>query len=262
MANSDNPSSVSDEPPPHSPSPESPPLHELGDAGIASHLGAESEGLVDVTPECPICYQFFMEPLTPDCGHTFCRACLLSCTRLAPDGRNCPICRVAITIRDPVAHAVDREVVEAVLDKVGAEAYEARRLVDQARVEALVKQADEMLPIFAMAPGGRVGGQVALHFFEPRYKILIRRAWEGNRMFVFAPQAPRPGLRAVVVEIYSAAFAHDGRANIRGIGVASIKLGEVWVEEGTCGLACTRVRASELPEVAYVDTRNKCCTLM
>ena len=30
------------------------------------------------------------------------------------------------------------------------------------------------------------GAPISLHFFEPRYKILIRRAWEGNRVFVWA----------------------------------------------------------------------------
>ena len=48
---------------------------------------------VDRSLECPVCCSFLCEPLTLDCTHSFCRSCLLQATRLAPDGRLCPICR-------------------------------------------------------------------------------------------------------------------------------------------------------------------------
>ena len=64
---------------------------------------------------------------------------------------------------------------------------------------ALLEEAEHTLPIFAMTPGTQVGAPVRLHFFEPRYKILIRRAMEGSRSFVFCGEVPREGGHAVIV---------------------------------------------------------------
>eukprot|EP01051_Picozoa_sp_SAG22_P004494 SAG22_NODE_243_length_14055_cov_3.073015_2_plen_173_part_00 len=118
--------------------------------------------------------------------------------------------------------------------------YAAKAAANEAQLAELVHQANTELPIFAMYPGTCVGAPVALHFFEPRYKILIRRAAEGNRLFVFCAGRPAAGARACVVRIDHAAFLPDGRANVVGVAVEAIELGEVWVEEGTGGLAHTR----------------------
>ena len=80
---------------------------------------------------------------------------------------------------------------------VGSAAYEARYVCEQQLVEEVVQAANTSLPIFAMSPGTRVGAPVLLHFFEPRYKILIRRAWEGSRLFVFCACRPCPGAQPV-----------------------------------------------------------------
>merc|ERR1712032_757410 len=87
----------------------------------------------------------------------------------------------------------------------------------------------------------RPGEHVALHFFEPRYKILIRRAWEGNRSFLCTQCQPREGDTGLLVTVSSARFLSDGRANIEGSGVRRVKLGKVWVEEGTGGLYYAKV---------------------
>ena len=57
-----------------------------------------------------------------------------------------------------------------------------------------------------MHPGTRVGGTVGLHLFEPRYKILIRRAWEGGKEFVYCGCVPRVGAPGVVVRVDDAHF--------------------------------------------------------
>ena len=92
-----------------------------------------------------------------------------------------------------------------------------------------------------MSPGTRVGAHVALHLFEPRYKILIRRAWEGNRLFVYCGASPATAQRGIIVRVDHARFLPDGRANIVGTGVRYITLERAWVEEGTGGLWYTKV---------------------
>jgi len=105
------------------------------------------------------------------------------------------------------------------------------------------------LPVFAMAPGTRVGQEVQLHFFEARYRLLMRRAWDGNRLFVFAPtSAPVPGSRATIVQVVSAVFGPGGAwVDMAGRAVAEVVLEDIWVEPGTGGLACARLAPAPHP---------------
>jgi len=43
---------------------------------------------------CPICLELFIEPVTLDCGHNFCRSCISRCWKQKID--TCPECRQAL----------------------------------------------------------------------------------------------------------------------------------------------------------------------
>lgn len=222
--------------------------------------------------ECSVCLSPLIDAIDLACGHAFCRLCLLKATRLAPDGRSCPLCRSVVDIPSLRNHPAAEGHVVAVRSLLGDDVYAARLAQHQLEVEELTKLADVELPIFFMHPGARVGGRVGLHLFEPRYKILIRRAWEvvdialnpnsatlpapalscccrgraapasavqGNKLFVYCGCYPQPGAPGVIVRIDQATFLPDGRANILGHGVEGIALSEVWVEDGTGGLYYT-----------------------
>ncbi|KAG8463043.1 hypothetical protein KFE25_001816 [Diacronema lutheri] len=189
--------------------------------------------------ECPICLHSLCEPLSLECGHAFCRLCLLQSTRLAPDGRACPLCRRLVGA-DPATHPVDAELATKVRTAIGDAAYTERVRAHSEKVDTFLAESNAVLPIFTMPPGASVGAHVNLHLFEPRYKILIRRAIAGNRLFVFTAQPPHAGIAGVVVRIDVARFLPDGRCNISGVGIEAVRLGETWVEEGTHGLHCTR----------------------
>lgn len=200
----------------------------------------------DNATECPICLDHLTDPLSLGCGHALCRLCLLQSTHLAPDGRACPLCRQLVGIRDPATHPVDGKLEALVRASVGEVVYDKRALAHKERIETFLTDLNTILPIFSMYPGTSVGAPVALHFFEPRFKILVRRVWEGNRLFIFTAQAPRAGVRGVVVRIDIARFLPDGRANIMGVGIEAVQLGECWVEEGTGGLHCTRTPVASI----------------
>lgn len=208
---------------------------------------------LEAAPECPICMGFLCEPLTVGCGHTFCRLCLLQSTRLAPSGRDCPLCRSPVDIRNPILQPTNKVLEAEVLAIVPLSTYEAKRAAHQELLKELQHKAKTHLPIFYMPPGTDVGAPVILHFFEPRYKLLIRRAWEGNQLFVFCASQPRPGLRGVIVRVDRAHFLPDGRANIVGQGVRRIHLRKTWVEEDSGGLYYTSVD----PDDDQVDQGNE-----
>lgn len=143
-----------------------------------------------------------------------------------------------VNVKDQCADSTVETLVRSI---TGDEVYDQKLASNNAELEEIHKVAETHLPIFFMYPGGRVGQEIGLHLFEPRYKILIRRCWEGNRCFVYCGERPTAGTRGVVVRVDSARFMPDGRANISGVGVEGIELGETWVEDGTGGLFYTKV---------------------
>jgi len=185
------------------------------------------------------------------------------------------MCRATLNVRNPATHPVDPDLEAAARAAMPADVLETRLRMAKERLEEIEQEAERTLPVFFMHPGCQVGDPVLLHFFEPRYKILIRRAWEGRRLFVFCPRAPRRGERGVVVQVANAVFLPDGRANIVGRGVQQIVLGETWVEDGTGGLFYTRLDASRqggadlpgpdaLPDTSTGSQRPQpcCCVTM
>jgi len=206
-----------------------------------SVAGSTASGsAVDSSLDCPICMQTYCDPLEMPCGHAFCRLCLAQSTHLAPSGRFCPMCRAPLDACDPETHPASAALEELVRKAVPREVYEARLHTARGRLGELRLQADKMLPVFFNHPGCEVGARVALHFFEPRYKILIRRAWEGSKLFVYCARPPRRGEAGVVVRVDAAKFLADGLVKVQGQGVRQITLGDTWVEDGTGGLFYTR----------------------
>lgn len=116
-------------------------------------------------------------------------------------------------------------------------------------------------PIFYMQPGTSVGERVSLHLFEPRYLLLLTRAMETDRSFIYCAEPPlhraaratlnlgldeEPALeRCVTVLITSVRQRHDGTADIEGRGVKPILLREVVLEPGTGGLFSARATVTE-----------------
>lgn len=43
--------------------------------------------------QCPVCLEVFKEPLMLQCGHSYCKGCLLSLSRHLDSELRCPVCR-------------------------------------------------------------------------------------------------------------------------------------------------------------------------
>jgi len=162
---------------------------------------------------------------------------LLQSTRLAPDGRRCPECRAQIEIKDPAGHPINEELALRIRQVVPAAVLEDREAGDSKQLGAFLAREMQNIPVFYMrGVESQPGESVCLHLFEPRYKILIRRAWEGNKRFLCVQHVPREGDIGLLVQVDEADFLSDGRANVHGRGVERVTLTRAWVEEGTEGL--------------------------
>ncbi|XP_038672904.1 E3 ubiquitin-protein ligase TRIM52-like [Scyliorhinus canicula] len=54
---------------------------------------------------CPICLDFFTDPVSLECGHNFCRSCITQCWE-KKEINSCPECRQAFTERNLRANRV------------------------------------------------------------------------------------------------------------------------------------------------------------
>ncbi|XP_043352987.1 zinc finger protein RFP-like [Dermochelys coriacea] len=49
---------------------------------------------------CPICLEYFTEPVTLECGHNFCQACISQCWEGSDTDISCPLCRETVQQRN------------------------------------------------------------------------------------------------------------------------------------------------------------------
>ncbi|TVY54376.1 LON peptidase N-terminal domain and RING finger protein 1 [Lachnellula cervina] len=136
--------------------------------------------------DCQVCYGLFLEPLTTVCGHTFCRRCV---HRVLDHTNICPICRRTMSIRPGISaqwiesgtqqspsNTLLMMLLAGLCPEVVAERAEA------ARAESTtVGELDTPLFICTLSCPTM---PTFLFIFEPRYRLMIRRAVEnGNGNF-------------------------------------------------------------------------------
>ncbi|KFA65987.1 hypothetical protein S40285_07176 [Stachybotrys chlorohalonatus IBT 40285] len=129
--------------------------------------------------DCQICYALFYDPLTTACGHTFCRSCL---HRILDHSRYCPICRRKLAINpllSPSSYPSNGRLGK-MIETFWADELHSRRQALEAEQTDRHRDFDTALFIctlsFPLMP-------TFLHVFEPRYRLMIRRALEGDGTF-------------------------------------------------------------------------------
>ena len=92
-------------------------------------------------------------------------------------------------------------------------------------------------PIFYYNQPGERGQPLGLHLFEPRYRLMIKRAWSTHKQFVFMPNfvnyQVEHGHIGFVVQLTQCHIEPDGRAMIEGIMSHPVQVIFHWVEANT-----------------------------
>ena len=138
--------------------------------------------------ECSLCMRLLWQPITTPCGHTFCRVCL---DRALDHNGVCPICKspeVKKVYLIERREFVPDEFIESSMRRLIPNDYQERKALQQQEVNEFgggTENAD-VIPIFVCTVS-IPGVPCPLHVFEPRYRLMIRRAMEsGTREFGMA----------------------------------------------------------------------------
>ncbi|PGH16640.1 hypothetical protein AJ80_05142 [Polytolypa hystricis UAMH7299] len=190
--------------------------------------------------DCLVCYALMLDPLTTSCGHTFCRTCV---ARVLDHSNLCPICRRKL----PIVTLVDTEPSNArlsqIIQKLFPEQLSAR--LEASRTEDLgVDISDSStVPLF-ICTLSFPSVSTYLHIFEPRYRLMIRRAMQSgsrkfgmvlpNRTGLFQGALGRsPFLRyGTLLHINRFELLPDGRSLISTTGVSKFKVVSYSVLDG------------------------------
>lgn len=181
--------------------------------------------------ECQVCCALLLDPVTTYCGHTFCRRCL---ERVLDHSQCCPTCRRTLQLpaRLPAqssnVHLTDILVglfPDLLAQRAAAVAIEEKAGSTENSLET---------PIFVCA-ASLPGMPTPLHIFEPRYRLMVRRAWLGNRQFgMVLPNRSGEAQGELGITSFMKYgtmlymqymdFKEDGRSNIWTVGVYKFEI--------------------------------------
>ncbi|KAJ9098147.1 hypothetical protein QFC21_004476 [Naganishia friedmannii] len=178
-----------------------------------------------LTLECDVCTSLFHEPMTTPCGHTFCSRCL---ARSLDHSTRCPVCRQDLpSFSFYQDHPTNKLLTSVVITAFHEEAMERRRGIEEEERDARLDT-----PIFVCSLAFP-GMPTILHVFEPRYRLMLRRAIESGRprfgMVMPARGAGNPNLAGVMeygtmLDIKSIQMLPDGRSMVETVGAYRFRL--------------------------------------
>lgn len=143
------------------------------DINVLSQLLESTHREVD----CQVCYNLMLDPVTTYCGHTLCRKCL---ARVLDHTHHCPVCRRGLAIPPSLQSQSSNRTLVNLLSGLCPDAVAAR--AEAVALEERGGEGDLDVPLFVCTIGFP-NQPTFLRIFEPRYRLMIRRALEGNREF-------------------------------------------------------------------------------
>ena len=191
--------------------------------------------------DCTVCMQILWEPCTTPCGHTFCRPCLTSGLR---HRAACPLCRRPMHGQTPpITVALWEHIQRCFPDEISA-----RREDDSPKPAPPTGEGAAGSPAEAAAgPDEPVslglfvmdilmpGATMRLNIFEPRYRLLVRRALESTRPRIgMAAAQPSGGVYPIFVEasIEECEPQADGRFLLKLRGERAMRVSSLTETDG------------------------------
>jgi hypothetical protein len=175
--------------------------------------------------ECQICVQLLHDPVTSPCGHTFCQKCL---ARAYDHSDTCPLCRADF----PSFARFQSQPINSTLQSLVLSVFPTHSADRLASLQAEERSNPLDTPLFVCTLAWP-NLPTYIHVFEPRYRLMIRRAMESNRQFGMVLPCREPQGRineyGTMLYIQSCHLIEDGRSIVETTGTYRFKI----VERGT-----------------------------
>ncbi|KAL9596571.1 MAG: hypothetical protein Q9219_005698 [cf. Caloplaca sp. 3 TL-2023] len=180
--------------------------------------------------DCQVCYALILDPLTTNCGHTFCRKCV---ARILDHSNLCPICRRNLLVRPGAINEPSNERLSTLLATLCPDLLASR--VETVSQEEQAMSGDTKVPLFVCALA-YPGMPTFLHVFEPRYRLMIRRALESGDgrfgMMMYNERMEMQGDLGLVqfkqygtlLHIRNVEMLPDGRSLIETVGLSRFRV--------------------------------------
>ncbi|KAL2800291.1 PUA-like domain-containing protein [Aspergillus keveii] len=131
------------------------------------------KGAVRNELDCQVCYSLILDPLTTPCGHTFCRSCV---TMALSHSNLCPFCRRKLNMTTSVQSERINKRLSDLIQLFLPDAVASRRADLGSDLEA---GTEGKIPLFVTSLSFPTM-PMALHIFEPRYRLMIQRVMESR----------------------------------------------------------------------------------
>jgi Lon protease-like protein len=227
------------------------------DVAFLEHL----KEAIRVELECQVCYSLMLDPLTTSCGHTFCRKCV---ARVLDHSNLCPACRRIIQLPPGVQAEPTNRGISNLISGLCPDLLQLRIL---AAAQEDVGDGNTNVPLFPCTLA-YPEMPTFLHIFEPRYRLMVRRAIEnGDRKFgmmMYNRRARPQGVLGqtqfmqygTLLHIQNIEIFADGRSLIETKGVSRFKVLETAMRDGYLVGRIQRVDDVSLPEEEAVEVRE------
>lgn len=228
------------------------------DVAVAENLKELTRGEI----ECQVCYTLMLDPLTTSCGHTFCRKCV---ARVLDHSNLCPICRRKLPMPPGVSAEPSNKRISYLLEGLLPDLLQAR-IAAAALEDALDEDFNTALFPCTLAYPNM---PTFLHIFEPRYRLMIRRAMEtGDGKFAMMMYNSNP--RRIQGQLGQCRFMQygtllkikriemfpDGRSLIETIGLYRIKVLEFSMRDGYFVGRVQRIEDISVAEEEAIEARE------
>ena len=209
--------------------------------------------------DCQVCYALLLDPLTLTCGHTFCRKCV---ARVLDHSPLCPVCRRELFMPPSIESEPGNKRLMSLLTSLCPEHVAARE--EAAAQEEPHMSGERNVPLFIVTLA-YPSMPTFLHVFEPRYRLMIRRAIEsGDRKFGMMmynhPPSPQGDLGntdfmqyGTLLHIVSLELLPDSRSLIETIGVSRFRVKSYGRLDGYFVADVERVNDVSLAEEEHME---------